>query len=190
MQITPTFLPIAEKLIDQVFPTNVVFHQHDTVTYDPVSGNITHSSGSWDWPSPGTADYGNSNAACVTLTLADFDNSDIGNTLQSICDNPLMLAGTTEFDNADVTPRATRIPGGDVDIPIKAGVLSRRRTEEGGTSEAYEIDLWVHHGTAGLPFLPTTEDSFTYDSTFWRITAIAPTYSSEGLIASKITGRS
>ena len=69
-------------------------------------------------------------------------------------------------------------------------MLSRSRIEAGGPNETYEISLWVHHGASGLSFLPTTEDSFTYDGLVWRIVEIAPTYSSKSLIASKVKGRS
>ena len=121
MDIDATFLPVAENLIDQVFPTAVTFHQHGTKTYDPLTGAV---------------------------------------------------AGT------------------DTDHAVQAGVLSRKRVEEGGVSETFEIVLWFHHGAAGLGFLPTTEDSLTYDGTVWRVTAVDPTYSSKALIASKITARS
>ena len=121
MDIDSTFLPVAVELIDNVFPTDVTFHQHGTKTFDPETGTVT---------------------------------------------------------------------GTDTDHAIKAGVLSRKRVEEGGTAETYEISLWVHHDTSGLSFLPTTEDSLTYDGFLWRVTAVDPTYSSAKLIASKITARS
>ena len=120
MDITSQFLPVAVELIDNVFPTDVVFHRHGASTYDPETGTVT---------------------------------------------------------------------GADTDIAIKAGVLNRKRVEEGGPSEQYELALWVQHSASGLPFLPTTEDSLTYDSVLWRVTAVDPTYSSAGLIASKITAR-
>ena len=86
-------------------------------------------------------------------------------------------------------PETGTVTGTDTDIAIKAGVLNRKRVEEGGPSEQYELALWVQHSASGLPFLPTTEDSLTYDSVLWRVTAVDPTYSSAGLIASKITAR-
>ena len=118
-----SFLAVGETLIDQVFPTPLVYHQHidGTSGYDPLSGVI---------------------------------------------------------------------PSSQVDHSINAGVLSRSRTEEGGVGESYTIQIWVHHGATGLQFLPKTSDSFTYDGTVWRVTSIEPTYSSDNLIASKITGRS
>ena len=121
MNIDAEFLPVAVELIDQVFPTDIVFHQHGTKAYDPTTGTVT---------------------------------------------------------------------GTDTDHAIKAGVLNRKRIEEGGTGEQYELALWVHHGATGLGFLPTTEDSLSYDGAVWRVTAVDPTYSSTSLIASKITARS
>ena len=91
--------------------------------------------------------------------------------------------GTGSYDPATGT-----ITSSDIDHSINAGVLSRSRTENGGTGETYEITIWVHHGAGGLQFLPKTGDSFTYDDTVWLVTAIEPTYSSKDLIASKIVG--
>ena len=73
---------------------------------------------------------------------------------------------------------------------IKAGVLSRGRTEEGGVGETYELRLWIQHSATGYQGLPKTSDSVIYDGTTWRIVSIDPTYSSAGLIASKLTCRS
>ncbi len=72
---------------------------------------------------------------------------------------------------------------------IKAGVLSRGRTEEGGVAETQELRLWIHHGTGGLPHLPTTSDQVEYAGLVWKVASIDPTYSSENLIASKIIAR-
>ena len=69
---------------------------------------------------------------------------------------------------------------------VPAGVLSRSRTEQGGVGETYTIDMWVDHSPQGLPFLPRTGDHVVYDNVRWKITTIAPTFSSKGLIASKI----
>ena len=121
MNIDQTFLPVAVELIENVFPTDVVYHQHGVKTFDPETGTVT---------------------------------------------------------------------GADTDHNIKAGVLSRSRTEEGGPNETYTLDLWVQHSASGLSFIPTTGDSFTYDGILWRVIEVAPTYSSKNLIASKITGRS
>ena len=72
---------------------------------------------------------------------------------------------------------------------IKAGVLSRSRTEEGGVGETYSLTLWIHHGPTGMPHLPKTGDTVTYDDTVFKLVEVNPTYSSTGLIASKITAR-
>ena len=72
---------------------------------------------------------------------------------------------------------------------ISAGVLSRGRTEEGGVAESQELRLWIHHGTGGMPELPTTSDQIEYSGLLWKVTSCDPTYSSKGLIASKITAR-
>jgi hypothetical protein len=90
--------------------------------------------------------------------------------------------GVGSFD-----PLTGAVTGADVDHNINAGVLKRNRTEEGGTAEKYELLLWVEHKT--LPILPKTGDSVTYDGTTWKVTAVEPTYSSKGLIASKLTVR-
>ena len=92
--------------------------------------------------------------------------------------------GTSVYD-----PTTGTVTGTDTDHAIKAGVLSRKRVEEGGVSETYEIAVWVQHGASGLGFLPTTEDSFSYDSMVWKVVSVDPTYSSKALIASKITAR-
>jgi hypothetical protein len=121
MDIDAVFLPVGVELIDNTFPTDIVYHQHNsTGTYNPLTGAVT---------------------------------------------------------------------GTDIDHAIKAGVLSRGRVEAGGPDETYEISLWVHHGATGLSFLPTTADSFTYDSVVWKVVSVEPTYSSKSLIASKIKGR-
>ena len=79
------------------------------------------------------------------------------------------------------------VTGVNVDHNINAGVLNRSRVEEGGTAEKYELLLWVEHKT--LPILPKTGDEVTYDGTTWKVTAIEPSYSSKGLIASKLRVR-
>lgn len=75
------------------------------------------------------------------------------------------------------------------DFNISAGVLSRGRVEQGGVGETYEIRLWLDHSATGLPHLPTTADSLTYDGVVWKVTTVDPSYSSSGLIASKLTAR-
>ena len=72
---------------------------------------------------------------------------------------------------------------------IKAGVLSRGRSEAGGVGEDYEIRLWIDHSATGMPHLPKTGDVVEYDSTQWKVVTADPTYSSAGLIASKLICR-
>lgn len=120
MDVSASFTPIAVELIDNVFPTDIVYHRHDSGTYDPLLGRVTSVS---------------------------------------------------------------------TDYSIKAGVLSRGRTEEGGAEETNEIRVWLHHSATGLPVLPKTGDTFTYDSLEWKVVSVDPTYSSKSLIASKITAR-
>ena len=55
------------------------------------------------------------------------------------------------------------------------------RIEAGGAGEDYELRLWIHHGTSGMPELPKTGDVVEYDNTRWKVVTIDPTYSSEGL---------
>ena len=95
-----------------------------------------------------------------------------------------LQVGAPVYDPAtgDVTETVTQ-------LNIKAGVLSRGRTEQGGTSEEYTLRLWIHHASSGLPDLPTTSDRVVYDGTTWSVVAVDPTYSSAGLIASRITAR-
>ena len=72
------------------------------------------------------------------------------------------------------------------DKTINAGILSRSRTEEGGVAETYELELWIQHSPSGIADLPTTADEITYDGVRWKVSTVAPTYSSKGLIASKL----
>lgn len=120
MDIDATFLPIAVELIQEVFPTSIVYHRTDGKAYDPATGDVID-------------------------TITDY--------------------------------------------AISAGVLNRSRIESGGVAETYSLLLWIDHSSSGLPHLPTTSDSITYDSTKWKVTDVAPTYSSKQLIASKITAR-
>ena len=120
MNIDGTFLPVAQELIDSVFPTAINYLRDGGSSYDPATGTVT----------PNTTLY-----------------------------------------------------------EIKAGVLSRGRTEQGGVGETHELRLWIHHGTGGMPELPTTSDRVEYAGLTWKVTVIDPTYSSKGLIASKIVCR-
>jgi hypothetical protein len=90
--------------------------------------------------------------------------------------------GSYDPTTGDVTQDTTQ-------FDINAGVLSRGRLEEGGVGESQELRLWIHHGTGGLPHLPTTSDQVEYGGLTWKVVAIDPTYSSKGLIASKIIAR-
>ena len=90
--------------------------------------------------------------------------------------------GSYDPSTGEVVPNVTQ-------YDINAGVLSRGRTEEGGAAETQELRLWIHHGTGGMPHLPTTSDRVEYLGLTWNVTVIDPTYTSKGLIASKITAR-
>ena len=120
MNIDATFLPVAQELIDQVFPTTIAYLRNDGGSYDPATGEVTQN--------------------------------------------------TTQYD-------------------INAGVLSRGRTEEGGVGESQELRLWIHHGTGGMPHLPTTADQVEYQGLAWKVVAVDPSYTSAGLIASKLICR-
>ena len=120
MDIDATFKPVAVELIDNVFPTWVIYERVQPPVYDPLTGGITEN--------------------------------------------------VTQVD-------------------IRAGVLSRGRVEQGGVGESYELRLWIHHASSGLPQLPTTADRVIYDNTTWKVFSVDPTYSSAGLIASKILCR-
>ena len=86
-------------------------------------------------------------------------------------------------------PATGEVTQDTTEYDIKAGILSRGRTEQGGIGETYEIQLWIHHDTDGLTELPRTGDVIEYDSTRWKVSSIDPTYSSKDLIASKIVAR-
>jgi hypothetical protein len=119
MDIDATFLPVANTLVNDVFPTPIIYREAGSLSYDPVIGNITVA---------------------------------------------------------------------DADYNINAGVLGRKRVEEGGSSACYELMLWVSHST--LPIIPSTGDQIIYDNLTWKVTAVDPIYSSAAPIASKITVRS
>jgi hypothetical protein len=86
-------------------------------------------------------------------------------------------------------PATGQVQSTVTDTPIKAGVLNRGRSESGGSDETWTLNLWVHHGPTGVPFLPTTADEVIYDGIIWKVTGVDPTYSSKGLIASKLACR-
>ena len=120
MNIDATFLPVAQELIDSVFPTAITYIRNNGGSYDPSTGEV--------------------------------------------------VPNTTQFS-------------------INAGILSRGRLEEGGVGESQELRLWIHHGTGGMPHLPTTSDQVEYGGLTWKVTSIDPTYSSKDLIASKVIAR-
>lgn len=117
MDIDLEFLPVAKELINEVFPTAIVYRRDNGSVYDPATGDMTQN-------------------------IQTFN--------------------------------------------INAGVLSRGRMEAGGTSETFELRLWIEHSDTGLPHMPTTADRVVYDSTVWKVMQIDPTYSSSNLIASKL----
>ena len=86
-------------------------------------------------------------------------------------------------------PQTGEVTQNTEQFSIKAGVLSRGRSEAGGAGEDYEIRLWIDHSATGMPHLPKTGDVVEYDATQWKVTSCDPTYSSKALIASKITAR-
>ena len=41
MDVSAVFTPVGVELIDNVFPTDITFHQHGSTAYDPVTGVVT-----------------------------------------------------------------------------------------------------------------------------------------------------
>ena len=41
MNIDATFLPVSVELVDNVFGTDITFHQHGAGAYDPMTGTVT-----------------------------------------------------------------------------------------------------------------------------------------------------
>jgi len=41
MDVSAAFLPVGVELIDNTFPTEIVYHQHGAGTYDPLTGAVT-----------------------------------------------------------------------------------------------------------------------------------------------------
>lgn len=188
MLIDETFLPLAEGLIDTTFPTPIIYKRQKQQKYNPLTGETTYV-----LPSASpliAADYQNGTAICVPFVVGDYESSEAGDGTTVLCDDPTLPAGAAEYDDADILPRSellTKDPF--VSYNINAGVLSRKRVEEGGSGATYEISIWVHHGATGVPFLPLTGDAIEYDATEWKVTTVNPTYSSKALIASKLTAR-
>ena len=95
----------------------------------------------------------------------------------------------TRNEGATYDPSSGTVSPSSTDYNINAGILSRSRNELGGTAETYTMMLWIQHSESGLPYLPTTADTVTYDGEVWKVNIVAPTYSSKGLIASKLVVR-
>jgi hypothetical protein len=94
-----------------------------------------------------------------------------------------------QTENPIYDPSSGQTTPNVTEYSINAGILSRGRTEQGGAAEEYELRLWIHHGSRGLPVLPKTSDRVYYDNVYWKVFNIDPTYSSDALIASKILVR-
>ena len=94
-----------------------------------------------------------------------------------------------QTENPTYDPATGQTTPNVTEFSINAGILSRGRNEAGGVDEQYELRLWIHHGPAGLPVLPKTSDRVYYDSVYWKVYKVDPTYSSDDLIASKILVR-
>jgi hypothetical protein len=43
MDITSTFLPIAQELIDNIFPTDAIYHRSEGKVYDPATGEVVET---------------------------------------------------------------------------------------------------------------------------------------------------
>ena len=41
MDVSAVFTPVGVELIDNVFPTDIVYHQHGASVYDPATGTVT-----------------------------------------------------------------------------------------------------------------------------------------------------
>ena len=108
------------------------------------------------------------------------------NLIQNVFPTPIsytrVIGGSYDPSTGEVTQNTEQ-------FNISAGVISRARVEEGGVGETYSLTLWIDHSATGMPHLPKTGDTVTYDGTVWKVVAIDPTYSSTGWIASKIVAR-
>ena len=106
--------------------------------------------------------------------------------IDSVFPTPIKYLQT---ENPAYDPATGQTTTNVTEYSINAGILSRGRVEQGGAAEEYELRLWIHHGSRGLPVLPKTSDRVYYDSVYWKVFSIDPTYSSDALIASKILVR-
>ena len=48
-------------------------------------------------------------------------------------------------------PASGEVTQDTTEYSIKAGILSRERTEEGGIGEQYLLNLWLQHSSSGMP---------------------------------------
>ena len=106
--------------------------------------------------------------------------------IDSVFPTPIKYLQT---ENPAYDPATGQTTPNVTEYSINAGILSRGRVEQGGAAEDYELRLWIHHGSRGLPVLPKTSDRVLYDSVYWKVFSVDPTYSSDDLIASKILVR-
>ena len=106
--------------------------------------------------------------------------------IDSVFPTPIKYLQT---ENPTYDPSSGQTTPNVTEYSINAGILSRGRVEQGGAAEEYELRLWIHHGSRGLPVLPKTSDRVLYDSVYWKVFSVDPTYSSDDLIASKILVR-
>ena len=106
--------------------------------------------------------------------------------IDSVFPTPIKYLQT---ENPTYDPATGQTTPNVTEFSINAGILSRGRVEQGGAAEDYEMRLWIHHGSRGLPVLPKTSDRVLYDSVYWKVFSVDPTYSSDDLIASKILVR-
>ena len=103
--------------------------------------------------------------------------------IQNVFPSPITYVRNTD---AAYDPATGDVTATNEAFEISAGVLKRSRTEAGGTGEDYTLEIWIDHSETGLPHLPTTRDVVTYLGEAWKVTNVDPTYSSKGLIASKL----
>ena len=62
------------------------------------------------------------------------------------------------------------------------------RVEAGGTSETYELVVWLATESIGEEF-PTTSDHLIYRGMKWKVTSINPEFSGDVLYACQVTAR-
>ena len=62
------------------------------------------------------------------------------------------------------TPRLGKSLRTPSSSPSRLGCSPGAVHEAGGAGEDYEMRLWIHHGTSGMPHLPKTGDVVEYDA--------------------------